>query len=336
MNKENNINTFNEVISVVIPVYKVEDYLQRCVNSVIRQTYSNIEIILVDDGSPDKCGMICDEFALYDSRIRVIHKENGGLSSARNAGIDVATGKYISFVDSDDWISEDMLMYMHTLAKKNESQITSVSYALVTSENDSYDKSEKVRVMNRDEALQYFLEVGMKSRVSDYPVCIKLFERSLFDNIRFPIGVLYEDYTTNIQLLKKCTTYVKSTKICYFYFQGGASIVRSPYKKQDDQLISQCMKVCDYVSDESYIIKKLAGEKLARSYFSLLTKIGIYGFHETVSAENQKMIGKELTTCVRKEFKRLIKSDMPVSRKLILLIVCISYRPLNLIGKVMK
>ncbi len=95
------------LISVIVPVYKVEDYLPRCVQSLLAQTYPNLEIYLVDDGSPDRCGILCDEFAAADSRIRVIHKENGGLSSARNAGIDVAQGEYLGFVDSDDWVEPD-------------------------------------------------------------------------------------------------------------------------------------------------------------------------------------------------------------------------------------
>ena len=97
----------NPLISVIVPVYKVEEYLARCVDSILGQTYRNLEILLVDDGSPDRCGVMCDEYASRDSRIRVIHKENGGLSSARNAAIDVARGEYIGFVDSDDWIEPE-------------------------------------------------------------------------------------------------------------------------------------------------------------------------------------------------------------------------------------
>ena len=100
-------NVRKELISIVIPVYKVELYLEKCIESIINQTYKNLEIIIVDDGSPDNCPQICDEYSKKDKRIKVIHKENGGLSDARNAGIDIATGKYIAFVDSDDYVSDD-------------------------------------------------------------------------------------------------------------------------------------------------------------------------------------------------------------------------------------
>ena len=110
-----------EKISIIVPIYKVQDYLDECIESIINQTYSNIEVILVDDGSPDRCPQMCDEWAKRDSRIRVIHKKNGGLSSARNAGLDVANGEYISFVDSDDFICSDALQNLYDRIKDDKS-----------------------------------------------------------------------------------------------------------------------------------------------------------------------------------------------------------------------
>lgn len=111
----------HSLISVIVPIYKVQDYLDECIESIINQTYSNIEVILVDDGSPDRCPQMCDEWAKRDSRIRVVHKKNGGLSSARNAGIDVAKGEYISFVDSDDFICKDALQNLYDRIKNDKS-----------------------------------------------------------------------------------------------------------------------------------------------------------------------------------------------------------------------
>ena len=302
----------------------------------MNQTYSNIELILVDDGSPDMCGEMCDNYKLQDSRVKVVHKPNGGLSSARNAGILVSSGKYLSFVDSDDWISLDMIEYMVDLSEKKNADIVSVSYILSNNENQQVSSSDKIKVMNRNQALEYFLNIGMTSRISDYPVCIKLIKRSLFDGIEFPVGTLYEDYTTNVQLIKKCDIYVKSSKICYFYYQGGQSIVRSYYKRQDNQLLSQCEKVCDYVKNETPTIIKLANEKLARSYLSLLVKITVYGFSNEFSAEDRKQITKKLTSSLRLHIWTLIKSHMPISRKVILVLFCIDYRPFTIIRKVKK
>ena len=109
----------NDLISVIVPIYKVEKYLDECISSIVNQTYRNMQIILVDDGSPDRCGEICDEWAKRDSRIMVIHKSNGGLSDARNAGIDVAIGEFIVFIDSDDWVESTMLEVMHNLLQKS-------------------------------------------------------------------------------------------------------------------------------------------------------------------------------------------------------------------------
>ena len=118
----------NELISIIVPVYKVEKYLEKCVKSIIGQTYKNLEIILVDDGSPDNCGKLCDEFAALDNRIKVYHKENGGLSDARNYGVEKATGKYIGFVDSDDYIHEEMYEKLYIAIKKNRNTCCRVWY----------------------------------------------------------------------------------------------------------------------------------------------------------------------------------------------------------------
>lgn len=118
----------NKKISIIIPVYKVENYLERCVESVLNQTHQNLEIILVDDGSPDRCGKMCDLYSQKDNRIKVIHKENGGLSDARNVALDIATGDYIGFVDSDDYVEEDMFKTLYQLAEKYQADISSVSF----------------------------------------------------------------------------------------------------------------------------------------------------------------------------------------------------------------
>ena len=133
-----------ELISVIIPVYKVEKYIERCITSVKKQSYFNIEIILVDDGSPDNCGIICDKYAETDSRIKVIHKKNGGLSDARNAGLDIATGQYICFIDSDDYIEKDTLKDMYNNIVMTRADITICNYYTVDSEGNKQWESENI------------------------------------------------------------------------------------------------------------------------------------------------------------------------------------------------
>ena len=126
-----------DLITIVIPIYKVEKYLDKCIKSVINQTYKNLEIILVDDGSPDNCPKKCDEYEKKDTRIKVIHKENGGLSDARNAGIDIAKGKYITFIDSDDYVSEDYVEYMYNLLKQNNTKMSTCETQVVNIEKET-------------------------------------------------------------------------------------------------------------------------------------------------------------------------------------------------------
>lgn len=128
-------------ISIIVPVYKVEPYLRKCLDSILAQTFTNFEVILVDDGSPDNSGKICDEYAIKDSRVRVIHKENGGLSSARNAGIDIAQGKYLGFVDSDDYIAEDMYEVLYENLKFYDADISSVE--IIPFRDDKYENTSK-------------------------------------------------------------------------------------------------------------------------------------------------------------------------------------------------
>ena len=329
-------NRTEPLVSVIVPVYKVEKYLDRCIKSIRNQTYKNLEIILVDDGSPDNCGAMCDEYKANDARIEVVHKANGGLSSARNAGIAVAKGDFLCFVDSDDWITEDMVDHMVALQAQHEADIVSVSYVLTSNENQKMSPDYEVNVMHGAEALEYYLRIGMSSRVSDYPVWIKLYKKDLFKDTEFPKGVLYEDYTTNVELLLKCQTYVKSTKCCYFYYQGGTSIVRSGYKRRDHQLITQCEKVCQAVAEQNAEIIGLANDKLSRSYFSLLLKIVCYGFDSEMAKEEQKNIIKEYVLELRKRKKALLHSSMPFNRKLLMVVLCFNYRLLLPFGVLNK
>ena len=144
----------NPLISIIVPIYNVEVYIRNCVDSILGQSYENIEIILVDDGSPDNCGDICDEYGSKDKRIKVIHKKNGGLSSARNAGIDIATGDYLGFIDSDDWIESDMYESLYTALTSHKADISVCGrYIVEGSRITTISDSEKAEVFTRSEAL---------------------------------------------------------------------------------------------------------------------------------------------------------------------------------------
>lgn len=209
------------VISIIIPVYNVEPYLRRCLDSVIGQTYRNLEIIIVDDGSTDNCGAVCDEYKSKDERIRVIHKENGGLSSARNTGLDVATGGYVGFVDSDDWVEPDMMAYLLSGIHAHHAKISVCGRFI---EYKKYSKQitwDKVTILDRDAALgQLFQNDKLQNNVWD-----KLFAREIFDDIRFPVGRTYEDIAVMHKLFMRADCVVCLPQAKYHYLQRGDSII---------------------------------------------------------------------------------------------------------------
>lgn len=186
-------------ISVVVPIYKVEKYLSRCVDSILDQTFRNLEVILVDDGSPDRCGEICDNYAKNDRRVKVIHKSNGGLSSARNAGIEEASGEYIAFIDSDDWIDIDMFELLYKAAQEYKAQIVECSFRHIYPHQVKEETSCTGACIEGTnlEALGACLDsIYFKSLA-----CNKIYHRKVIQNIRYPVGRLHEDEFTTYKYL---------------------------------------------------------------------------------------------------------------------------------------
>lgn len=310
------------VISVIVPIYNEERYLDRCVQSIIRQTFHDMEIILVDDGSTDESGRLCDELSKRDERIKVLHKENGGLSSARNAGIDKAAGKYIGFVDADDWIIDTMYEYMVKQMEECNVDIVSVSYALARGDKEVKAGKDRIRVMQRSEALEYYTYIGMKSIISDYSVCIKLYKKKLFDDVRFPDGKLYEDIVTNYKLISKTNKYLKSDKVCYYYFQNPESIVHDKFKMKDLYIIDIGEELIELAREENNSkLMRLAKMKKARGYFSCLMKMIVYGWDSSI--ENMGEIINDLLNGVRRNYLLLFTSPMSANRKMIVGIQCL-------------
>jgi len=211
------------LISIIVPIYKVESYLRQCLNSILVQTYRNLEIILVDDGSPDKCGEICDEYQKKDSRIKVIHKKNGGLSDARNAGLNIVTGEYIGFIDSDDWIAPDMYQYLLDGIKQYDSDIAVCEYFNVYNEKSVATYRTEDRYFAGNEAMKALLEL----KIGNY-AWNKLYKVKLFEDIRYPVGMNYEDVRTTYRLVEKCKSVVALCQPKYYYRQNNFGIVYEP------------------------------------------------------------------------------------------------------------
>jgi glycosyltransferase involved in cell wall biosynthesis len=200
------------LISVIVPIYNVEIYLEKCLNSIINQTYKNLEIILVDDGSPDNCGKICDEHAKKDKRIKVIHKPNGGLSDARNAGLDMAKGEYIAFVDSDDYIAEEMCEELLDIALKQNADIAACAQYIL--------ENKGVRVSGADVADDLSIdEIRYLILMDRYSNCAwdKLYKADLFKDLRFCVGIYSEDLFIMPSLFFTAKKAVLTKKPYYYY-----------------------------------------------------------------------------------------------------------------------
>lgn len=213
----------NPLISIIIPVYKVEKYLKKCIDSILAQSYTNIEVILIDDGSPDNCGKICDEYTSLDKRIVVVHKKNGGLSSARNAGLDIANGDYIAFVDSDDYIHKDYIKCMINEAQKSNADLVMCNVVSVDEKGEVLKKYNCIEgSVNRTEFwtnyyYSHYYELGMIS-------CNKLYKKYIWKKLRFPNGKVHEDEFVLFHVINQSRIISVINKELYYYFQRSDSI----------------------------------------------------------------------------------------------------------------
>ncbi|MBE5773435.1 MAG: glycosyltransferase family 2 protein [Clostridiales bacterium] len=214
------------LISVIVPVYKVEPYLRRCVDSILAQTFTDFELILVDDGSPDNCGVICDEYAQRDSRVHVIHQENGGLSAARNAGIDWAIAnsdsQWLSFVDSDDWVHPQMLEQLYRGVQEHRVKVSICGYR-ETEGNDPWEKEEFASKLWPVE--QYYVEHNINATIA---VC-KLYHKDCFKVIRYPVGKLHEDEYVTYRILFEFDQVAVIDSPMYAYFVNPQGITKGTW-----------------------------------------------------------------------------------------------------------
>ena len=229
----------SKTISVIVPIYKVESYLDRCVQSLVDQTYPQLEIVLVDDGSPDRCGAMCDEWAKKDSRIKVVHKPNGGLSDARNAGMEAATGEVIGFVDSDDWVAADMYEKLLQALEQDGSDIAACGVGMVW-EDDTPSRMlthDFVGVLTREQAQAALLEETHLLQ----PVWYKLYRRDIVEGLPFAVGKYHEDAFWSYQAIGRAQSVSVIPDVGYYYLQRAGSIMGASYSlKRLDAIEAAC------------------------------------------------------------------------------------------------
>ena len=261
-------------ISIIIPVYNVKPYLETCINSILKQSYTNLQIILVDDGSTDGCSEICDKFAKIDDRIIVIHQKNSGLSAARNSGIEIADGDFISFIDSDDFVHNQMFEYLMVAFEIDKDVgISCVNTMKFTLKSQINCESQKpvFKVADAETALKMYLD-----DISGYWIiaCAKLYKRELFQEIRYPVGKIHEDEFTTYQLIYKAKKIAYAEQKYYYYLQRDDSIMSQrtffseinkieAYLQRNQFLKKIKFDIETYMTDASrtlYSIRKLNGE----------------------------------------------------------------------------
>lgn len=294
----------NPLISVIVPVYNVEQYINECINSIIDQNYKNLEIILVDDGSTDNSGKICDEYALKDLRIKVYHKKNGGLSDARNYGLQFTTGDYILFIDSDDFLDLNMINVLVENAIVNEVDISICGFSKYYGFNNivrcqSTLLNIKIEDLRRIEYLYDFTHYGVG-------VWNKLFKKELFQSIIFPIGKFSEDYFVMYKVFYEAKSVFYTSQALYFYRQRKNSITKSKKTKFD---ILEALE--QYVEFAKNIEPTLLNSAIHALVFSQL------GVYNTILNNNDALDKKnELRKKIRANYRTAYSYEDSKNRKI--------------------
>lgn len=319
------------MVSIIIPVYNVEKYLRRCVDSVLNQTYKNIEVVLVDDGSPDGCPVICEEYAQKDNRVKVIHKPNGGLSSARNAALDSPlVGDYVAFVDSDDWLELDTIEYCLDLVKNYHADVVQFEFYETDSEKNSViNKKERVETFEGKEILQQLMITGC------WGVWGALYKTEVLGNVRFREGKINEDIDYKYKILNNAQRMVYSNQKKYYYYQSGDTISMGGLKRKDFDLYDAAEELYKLTQNEDFGTISFLGEvKRRRTAFSLLCKIAYFGVADPTLSK--KELVRKLTKEHRNNVAILLKGNLSLNRKVLAVLFAINYNFTELIVRLLK
>ena len=306
----------NPKISVIVPVYKVEKYLDRCVESIVNQTYKNLEIILVDDGSPDNCPEMCDVWAKKDERIQVIHKENGGLSSARNAALDISTGEYVCFVDSDDWIDSDMIEVLVRCVSEKKADVAMCGFYMdYSGERESDHVSPGSRVIEGEGIFKAFILDEIRPEMWG-----KLYAMNLFLDMRFDTKTKYaEDLQMNYHIMKKVKSFVSLDTCKYHYIQSNDGSITAPYMTDGR---AQGYKITKFFveNETDPELRKLCVWRHVRGTFAILNRV-VNGEDRVFYDRYYKELLSEILT-YKKDI--LIYSRFSIKYKIAVLLIMVS------------
>ncbi len=314
-------------ISVVIPIYNVEKYLAKCIDSILAQTYQNLEIILVDDGSTDNSPAICDEYEKKDVRIKVIHKSNGGLSDARNRGIEISTCDYICFVDSDDYIAENMLEILLTRMIKDGSDMAVCNFLYVDEQGESIEERNgylpiKDGIFTKEEIL---IQTAQPHFAPYTAAWNKLYKRSLFENIVFPYGKTIEDAFVAHEIVDKCSKISCIESPLYYYVQRCDSIMGVKFNLARLDGVEAFAKRAEYAIDKENLILAVFSVRLMIAWM-------IKGLRCVDKTKEFKIRFRELKQIYNKTYKKIKNNNIGTKCKIQFVLFRFSPRLYNLIA----
>ncbi len=286
-------NRQNLLVSVIVPVYNTEKYLEKCVNSILSQTYTNLEVILVDDGSKDASGSICDAFAEKDGRVKVIHKENGGQSSARNMALDVFAGDYVAFIDSDDYVKSDMIEQMMSYMLENDADLSVCGFATeLAGKIFESELGEENKVVSNHQLMYDYVATKDIRHI----LCNKIHHRSFFDDIRFPEGMIHEDVYTVHRIIGQCKRAVYLKECLYTQYERVGSTTQATVSERDLSLLVADEELHRYYLENYPDLAEITATKKGNDAANLMERIYRdfrYSKNKELFAKFKKVLSEE-------------------------------------------
>lgn len=319
----------NNKISIIVPIYNTEKFLSRCVSSILGQTYKNIEVILVDDGSTDTSLELCHHFNSQDDRVKVFHRDNAGAGAARNFGIEQATGNYIGFVDADDWVDSDMYQYLYDLMMQYNADITICEHIRCKDENESKEilsrvEKNKIELIeyDRDSYIKKYMKIGSQS-IEYYP-WNKLYKKSLLTNEQYPVNCTTEDVVGTYKAILKANKIVYSSKVGYLYFYNRDSVSSSFLPEKGIDMLPAWDEI---VSLSAPFPKYLEWAKInrARIDFNFLFQISTSKKYSEILVKHKILVDK-LISELKLNRNILLNADISFSRKIFIYLFCLNYK----------
>ena len=320
------------IVSIIVPIYNVEEYLYKCINSVLNQTFKNFELILVNDGSTDNSGKICDEYKKKDDRIKVIHQENGGVSSARNTGIKNAKGMFIGFVDPDDWIYPDMFEKLYNNIIENNADISICKHCREIngiSNSKTYNSHEIIKTMDNKEAMHELF----KGNLYRFALWNKLYKKECFENVSFPNGRIHEDLSTSYKIFSNANYIVFTDYVGYVYVKRVDSILTTRFNEKRLQAFIGWNEILNYMKKNYIDIYDTV--VACFTYWSIDNMY--YILDQVSEAEDKKKYLNILKRILLNRYKEIIKcNEINYKYKIIVTLLCTNINIILLLNKLRK